>query len=246
MVCIPYGNGTRHVGSHLGKYENGDLILIGSNTPHSGFGLNSDLLHEEIVVQMNEELFTKHLTAFKETTRIIQLIEKCKLGVHFFGDTKKKATEKLLTLSNLNPMERFVELISVFHLLSLSKEYELLNSEIFITPAFHKNNIRLQNVFNYIERHFHEEISIQKIASLAHLSVPAFCNYFKKTVNFTFTDFLNQYRIQRACLLLQQEKSVSEISFECGFNNVAYFNKVFKNILKKTPSEYRKQKLIAA
>jgi AraC-like DNA-binding protein len=63
-------------------------------------------------------------------------------------------------------------------------------------------------------------------------------------MNSTFTDFVNQYRIQRACQLLHQEKTIAETCFECGFNNVAYFNKVFKAITKKTPSEFKKEKAI--
>ena len=60
----------------------------------------------------------------------------------------------------------------------------------------------------------------------------------------TFTDFVNQYRIQRSCILLQQDKTVAETCFECGFNNVTYFNKVFKKMLSTTPSEYKKAKLV--
>lgn len=64
-------------------------------------------------------------------------------------------------------------------------------------------------------------------------------------MNITFTDFVNRYRIQHACILLQQEKSVSQASFECGFNNVVYFNKVFKSVINKTPSEFKKKKALA-
>jgi AraC-like DNA-binding protein len=61
-------------------------------------------------------------------------------------------------------------------------------------------------------------------------------------MNTTFTDYVNQYRIQRACGLLMQEKTIAETSFECGFNNVVYFNKVFKTFTKMTPSEFKKEK----
>jgi AraC-like DNA-binding protein len=91
-----------------------------------------------------------------------------------------------------------------------------------------------------VEQHYDEEIEIKKVADIAHLTVPAFCNYFKKVMNITFTDFINQYRIQQACTLLQQEKSIADACFGSGFNNVTYFNKVFKTIMKKTPSEFRK------
>jgi AraC-like DNA-binding protein len=94
-----------------------------------------------------------------------------------------------------------------------------------------------------VEQHFNEDVDIKKVAALVNLSVPSFCNYFKKIVHSTFTDFLNKYRIQKACLSLQQEKTIAETCFECGFNNVPYFNKVFKTITKKTPSEFKKEKI---
>jgi AraC-like DNA-binding protein len=245
IVCVPNGHGTRHVGNHLGNYENGDLVLIGSNLPHSGFGLNADMIHEEIVVQIKEDVFSHTLLSMPEMSSINNLLEKAKCGVHFTGNTKEKATLKLSTLNKLSPFQRFIELMSILQLLATSAEYELLNSDILMQSAMKKNNARLQTVFNYIEKHFHEEINIKFVASISNLSIPSFCNYFKKTVGITFTDFLNQYRIQRACLLLQQDKSISEISFDCGYNNVAYFNKVFKTILKKTPSEFKKEKMLS-
>ncbi|WP_394803527.1 helix-turn-helix domain-containing protein [Niabella hibiscisoli] len=73
------------------------------------------------------------------------------------------------------------------------------------------------------------------------LSVPSFCNFFKKTTQITFSDFVNQYRIQKSCMLLHQDKSISEVCFECGFNNVTYFNRLFKQVMNETPSGFKKE-----
>ncbi|HMC86907.1 MAG TPA: AraC family transcriptional regulator, partial [Chitinophagaceae bacterium] len=152
---------------------------------------------------------------------------------------------KLLRLLKLEPFDRFVELITILQILANAEEHTLLNSQVTLPTTIRKVHIRLQNIFNYVEQNFQEEINIKKVADIAHLTVPAFCNYFKKIMNITFTDFINQYRIEQACILLQQEKSVGEVCFECGFNNVPYFNKVFKNIIKKTPSEFKKSNSMA-
>lgn len=243
IVCVPYGRGTRHVGNHFCNYENGDLVLIGPNLPHSGFGLNAHSLHEEVVVQIKQDVFTNSFLSLPEMAEINHLLEKAKCGMHFTGNTKDKLTKKLLRLSKLSPFDRFVELAYILQMMANSNEYELLNPEIMLPAAMKKNSIRLQNIFTHVEQHFHEEIDIQKVASLANLSVPSFCTYFKKIMKVTFTDFLNQYRIQRSCILLQQDKTIAETCFECGFNNVTYFNKVFKKFLNTTPSEFKKVKL---
>jgi len=245
IVCVPYGSGTRHVGNHFCNYDNGDLVLIGPNLPHSGFGLNAHSLHEEVVVQIKHDVFTNSFLSLPEMSSINHLMEKAKCGMHFKGETKQKLTNKLLRLSKLSLFDRFVELAYILQLMANSDEYELLNPEIMLPAAMKKNNMRLQNIFTYVEQHFHEEIDIQKVASLANLSVPSFCTYFKKIMKVTFTDFLNQYRIQRSCILLQQDKTIADACFECGFNNVTYFNKVFKKFLNTTPSAFKKEKALA-
>ena len=243
IVCVLKGSGTRHVGNNFSHYENGDLVFMGPNLPHAGFGLNAHGLHEEIVIQINEEVFRQSILTRPEMTAIGVLLEKVKYGVCFTGTTKEKITKRLIRLLKLSSFDRFIQLVSILQMMATSSDYELLNPDTTISSAVTKNNIRLQNIFNYVEQHFFEEIDLKKIASVAHLSVPSFCNYFRKMMNSTFTDFVNQYRIQRACELLQREKTIYETCFECGFNNIAYFNKVFKIITKKTPSEFKKEKL---
>jgi AraC-like DNA-binding protein len=241
LVCVLSGSGTRHVGNHFSSYDDGDLVLIGPNLPHAGFGLNAHGLHEEIVIQIKENVLSQTLLAIPEMGNLRQLLEKGKYGICFTGATKEKATKKLVRLLKHSPFDRFIELIALLQFLATSTEHTLLNLPNGALPLnVQKHHERLKSIFNYVEHHFDEEIEIKKVADIAHLTVPAFCNYFKKVMNITFTDFINQYRIQQACTLLQREKSIADACFESGFNNVTYFNKVFKTIMKKTPSEFRK------
>lgn len=237
IVFVPYGSGTRHVGNHLSNYENGDLVLIGSNLPHSGFGLNSIGLHEEIVLQVQKEILPLHLT---EAESLTQLLDKAQYGLSFFGDTKKYAGEKLAAISEQPPFQRFLTMLDILNILAASEEYHILNATIVSPTLLTKHKSRLQKIFTYVERQYHNDINIKNVATMAGLSVPSFCNFFKKATNITFSEFVNQYRIQRACLLLHQDKSIAEVCFECGFNNVTYFNKLFKQIMHKTPSQFKK------
>lgn len=241
IVCVLYGNGTRHVGNHFNNYEDGDLVLIGPNLPHAGFGLNAHGLHEEIVIQIKEEVLKDSFLPRPEMAVVNSLLEKSKYGICFKGHTKRHITKNLKRLLKLSPFEKFIELLRILHAMATSEEYELLNPTSALSNLTRKNNRRLQDILAYVEKHYNEDIDIKKAASIANLSVPSFCNYFKKLMSFTYTDFINQYRIQRACMMMQQEKTIAQISFDCGFNNVAYFNKVFKTIMHKTPTEYKKE-----
>jgi AraC-like DNA-binding protein/quercetin dioxygenase-like cupin family protein len=244
IVCVLKGGGTRHVGNHFSNYKEGDLVLIGPNLPHAGFGLNAHGLHEEIVIQIKEDVFKDAVLQRPELIPLTTLLEKSKYGISFTGSAKQHITKKIQKLLKLSPFEKFIELLRVLHSMAVTEEYELLNPTSVLSQLTRKNNGRLQDILAYVEKHYHEEIDIKKAASIANLSVPSFCNYFKKLMSFTYTDFINQYRVQRACMMMKQEKTIAEISFDCGFNNVAYFNKVFKSILHKTPTQYKKDNAI--
>ena len=74
-----------------------------------------------------------------------------------------------------------------------------------------------------------------------NLTVPAFCRYFKKQTNMTFTDFVNQYRMERAKNLLMQNKNVSEVCYAIGLESLSYFNKVFRQIVGENPSDFKRK-----
>lgn len=240
LVCVTGGSGTRHVGSHLSSYDNGDLVLIGSNVPHSGFGLNASDPHEEIVLQAKEDIILRAGQQLPEIEAIETLLDKARYGILFTGKIKEEVTAFLLDLRQQSSFEKYIGLLKVLQLLAHSGEYQLLNRQVILPDTINKHKARLQKILTYVEQHYAEETNIEKVAQLAGLSIPSFCNYFKKTTHITFTEFVNRYRIQKACLLLQQDKTISEACYECGFNNVTYFNKVFKTVMGKTPSEFRR------
>ena len=91
-------------------------------------------------------------------------------------------------------------------------------------------------------QHFKNEIRIDEVANLANMSVPAFCRYFKKRSNKTFSDFIAEIRIGHACKLLGSEQlSIAEVCYESGFNTLSNFNKKFKEIMNITPTEFKKE-----
>lgn len=239
LVCVISGSGTRHVGYHKSSYTNGDLVLIGSNIPHSGFGLNSIDPHEEIVLQFNQEI-VQFPDREMEARLIKDLLELSKYGIKFSAKTKKNLLPKLKLMLESDGYQRYLLLLEILFELSKSKDYELLNNEIMPYTIISKNKKRLENIFTFVERNYEREIDIETVAKLANLTLPAFCNFFKKATQITFTEFVNRYRINKACLLMAQDKSISECSYSCGFNNVTYFNRMFKKYTEKTPSEFMK------
>ncbi len=136
--------------------------------------------------------------------------------------------------------ERLVALLNIFYDLAISEEHNLLNSQDTRYDFGQKDQIRLRKIYEYIEQSYQNPINMAEVASVANLTVPSFCNYFKKVVNQTYTDFVNEYRINKACQLLMTECSIIDVCFACGFTNNSYFSKVFKSIKGKSPLEFKK------
>lgn len=241
IVCVFEGAGRRHVGNHLSNYNNGDLILIGSNLPHSGFGYGSVGTHEELVIQFTEDFLGDDFLLRPEMAAIKRLFELSKQGICFDKKVQAQVAVKLRSLLQIQPFERLIELLNILQLLARSKEYQLLNVADIRYNFSLKDQERLRKVYVFVEENFSKDIDIQDVADICNLTVPAFCNYFKKNLNQTFTDFVNEYRINQACKMLLEGQEIVDICFRSGFNNISYFGRVFRNIKNSSPSEFRRK-----
>lgn len=240
LVLVFGGMGRRHVGNHLSYYDDGDLVLIGSNLPHAGFGYDALGEHEEIVIQFKDDFLGESFFDKPEMINIKKLFERSQQGIQFYGQTHQKVAESLKKLIDSSQFERLMGLLNIFQILASSQEYNLLNSIDTRYDFNQKDQMRLKRIYEYVEKTYQYPINIREVADIANLTVPSFCNYFKKTVNQTFTDFMHEYRINKACQLLMTEKSIADVCFECGFTNNSYFSKVFKEIKGKSPLEFKK------
>ena len=241
IVCVFEGAGRRHVGNHLSNYSDGDLVLIGSNLPHGGFGYGSVGTHEEIVIQFTEDFFGEGFLLRPEMVAIKKLFELSKQGVCFEKKVQKQVVGKLRNLLQIQPFERLIELLNILQFLANSTEYQLLNAAEIRYNFSLKDQERLRKVYVFVEENFSKDIDIHDVANICHLTVPAFCNYFKKNLNQTFTDFVNEYRINQACKMLLEGQEIVDICFKSGFNNISYFGRVFRQIKKASPSEFRRK-----
>jgi len=236
----------RHVGDHISKYEGSDLVFIGPNIPHLNFDYGVKTIAETVVIQMKEHFLGQPFFALPEITAINELFEKAKGGIAFYGETKKIVGEKLKQLPSLPHFQQLVELLQICQLLATSEEYSLLHSRPIANASLLKEQQRLHKIYHFIETNYQKDIDVNKVATLTHLTTAAFCRYFKKTTHLTFTDFVNQYRINQAKKLLLHDKNVTEACYESGFENLSHFNKTFKKIAGENPSSFKRRHAPAA
>ena len=129
------------------------------------------------------------------------------------------------------------DLLRIWHYLSLYPETE------FVSRTGDENKISLtKSILNFIQQHYREALSLKQMADFLHMSEGQFCRFFKSQVNVTAIEYLNHCRIGAACDLLESSQlTVSSIAIECGYNNISYFNRIFRKYMHCTPKEYRKK-----
>jgi AraC-like DNA-binding protein len=243
LVYVEAERGIRHIGDHISTYEGCDLALIGSYIPHLNFDYGVKATVETVVIQFPETYFEVGLTRIPELQKVVDLMERAKTGIAFTGETKRMAGERLKNLQRMDRFHQFMELMSLFQFLALSDEFETLHVRPISSQTILKQQERMHRIHQFVETNFQKPIDTQQIADEVNLTLPAFCRYFKKATKLTYTDFVNQYRVQFAKKLLIQDKNVTETCFECGFESLSYFNRIFKKFTGESPSEFRKRNL---
>ena len=243
LVYVEADKGIRHIGDHISTYEGCDLALIGSYIPHLNFDYGVKATVETVVIQFPETYFEAGLVRIPELQKVVDLMERAKTGIAFTGETKRIAGVLLKKLQYMDRFHQFMELMSIFQFLAISDEYEDLEVRPISSQTILKQQERMHRIHQFVEMNFQKPIDTQQIADEVNLTLPAFCRYFKKATKLSYTDFVNQYRVQYAKKLLIQDKNVTETCFECGFESLSYFNRIFKKFAGESPSEFRKRRL---
>ncbi|MBX2840554.1 MAG: AraC family transcriptional regulator [Flammeovirgaceae bacterium] len=243
LVYIDGANGTRHVGRHTSKYFGSDLVLIGSNIPHLNFDYGVKTDYEKVVLQIHPTFVQQVFENIPELTSIKKLFQLSQYGVAFSGKSKEKVGGIMKKFHQLTPFQQFLEVLHIFQDLAESGEKKLLHDQPVINQFNMKEQNQLRQVYVYIDQHYKHKIGVDEVASLTNLTKAAFCRVFKKASGYTFTDFLNRYRIGQAKKMLLLGSNVSEASFDSGFESLSYFNRIFKRITNENPLAFRNRHL---
>ena len=98
----------------------------------------------------------------------------------------------------------------------------------------------LQSIFNFVENSYSTQCDLGALAESTGYNYVYLSRYFKEKTGITFTEYVNRYRINQACYLLgNTDKTILNISEECGFESLRSFNRNFLAIVKSTPKKYR-------
>lgn len=240
LVYIPTGSGRRHIGQHVSRYAGGELVFMGPNLPHLSFSYEKDGAFEQIVLQLREDFMGEDFLQKPELAAVQQLFRRSRQGLAFGPRTRAAVGAALRAMLAQPAPTRLLTLLQLLYQLAEAPDATELHADMGLSALQVREQQRLKQVYEHIEQHYAEPITVQDMADLTFLTVPAFCRYIKKMTGQTLTDLLQEYRISQACLLLVQGLPVTEASFATGFNNLSHFNRTFRKLTGQRPSEYRR------
>ena len=246
LTYISRGTGTRYIGDSIEPFTEGNMVLVGPNLPHLWkndtiyYGGDPYLKARAIVIQFKDNFLGEQLLELPEMKMVKKMILKSRQGLKIQDEDKIASLIK--GMADQSGAERIINLLYLLNIIAESKHTKVLSSKAFSVDSSQMGLKRINTVFAYIFENFSDEISLDKISGIANLTPTAFCRYFKVHTNKTFSTFLTETRINHSCkLILNENRSLSEIAFESGFNDFSYFSKMFKKITGMTASEYRQK-----
>jgi AraC-like DNA-binding protein len=243
---IRHSSGLAYVGDHIGGFDAGQLVLVGSNLPHNWITPmigDGKLVDRDIVVQFDPDRVKRATTDFPEITELKGLFDRAAYGLEFFGTTATRAADQLERLGTESGLAALSTLLSLLAGLAASTEYRKLATSQFVNqfrPGSEAERARLDLALDYIQRNFTDRPACADVAAIVDMSESAFSRFFKAQTGNTYSDHLTSLRIWMARKrLAETETPITEICFEAGFNNISNFNRIFLRAAGMTPSKYR-------
>ena len=233
----------RVVGDSIEEIGEFDLVLIGGeglqHAWQQGKCTSKDI--REITIQFSADLFPESLLSKNQFSSIRRMLERSSLGLSFPMETIMDAYTTINGLvGQQEPFYQYIQFMVLMYKLSLSENSKVLASSSFARSETKEESDLVRMAKQYIYDHFKEDVSLTAMADLVGMSPSAFSRFFKNGTGSTLSDYVIDIRLGNAAhLLVDTPMSVSDICYECGFNNQSNFNRIFKAKRGQTPREFR-------
>jgi AraC-like DNA-binding protein len=248
ITWILKGEGNLIAGNYMQPFKSGDVYIIGANQPHlfksdpEYFDETSGKKIHSLTLFLNPNGLLKSIIDLPEMKGIKSFLKSTTHGLKASASEQQKIAHAMHDVKQKRYGERLAAFIQLLHMISGIKDWKTLSTVGTEYSFSEMEGLRMNDVFQYTVEHYTENISLDKIASVANLTPQAFCRYFKKHTRKTYVTFLNEVRVSEACKKILEGSfgNISSVAYQTGFNNVVTFNRIFKKIVKKSPSQYIK------
>lgn len=233
----------RIVGDSIEIIGDYDLVLITSQDLEHVWEQHECKSKEirEITIQFSSELFFSNLISKTQFVSIRKMLDNAQRGLSFPFEAIMKVYHLLDTLASETGFYAVVKFLTLLYELSLfTDRSQILSSSSFAKIGTHSESRRIQKIYGFIDKNYKEEIRLNQLADLAGMTTVSFSRFFKLSTGKTLSDYVIDIRLGAAArLLVDSSMSIAEICYECGYNNISNFNRIFKNKKGCSPKEFR-------
>ncbi|NGM63118.1 AraC family transcriptional regulator [Sphingobacterium sp. SGG-5] len=244
ITYILKGSGTIMVGNMVQSFQVDDVFVLKPDEPHMldkyGDANPTDgeihAVHVFVNLVRMQKLFV--LPEFESVGRYLLELDSSKKIDPTVSPLLKGFFVDLLTQTSIPRFATFIQLL--YSLVQHANSAISLYSGVRSLAYSDRDGVRISEVYKYTFDHFHEDLTVDTVASIVHMTPTSFCKFFKKHSMKTYIGFLNEVRIEKACQLLinKRTESIAEAAFQVGFHNVVHFNRVFKQVTGMPPRQY--------
>lgn len=231
----------RVIGDHVEEIGGIELVLVGSNLQHGWFNHKCKTKNiKEITIQFHRDLFDEKFLQRNQMSFIRTLFQRSHRGVLFSKETTFSIMPRIKQLIQKQGFDSVLELMSILHDLSTSRNFRTLSDPSFNKEILSYNSRRIDKIMEHVNKNFGQNVSLSDAAKIAGMTEVSLSRFFKLRTGKTFIDTLNDVRLGHASrMLIETTQSVNEIAYKCGFNNMSNFNRIFKKKKDSTPKEFR-------
>jgi len=233
----------RIIGDHISEIGAKELVCVGPDLTHGWLQHHCKSKNvSDVTIQFNKDFLSEQFLQKNQLSGIRSLLEKSKRGMLFSTETFDLVSTRISNLNEKKGFESIIELLSILQDLSTSRNIKLLSNSTFIADKTSCNSRRIEKVFSFMNQHYTNHISLSDVSKIAGMHDAAFSRFIKKRTGVSFIDNLNDIRIGHISrLLVETNYSIEQIAYQCGFNNMSHFNRIFKTKNGFTPVELREK-----
>lgn len=245
LTLIIKGTGNLILGDYIGRFRPGDIYLLASDVPHVFRNDKEFFQGHPHIRAHSEDVYYDMRMAFPVLAKIKEL----HAVAHFFAsigggyrvtDRENFVKNRILAIKKLSGLRRIIASLEILQHLMCPSRLSKLNVVGDLKNYSPKESRRMQKTMQFLMEQSHRPITLTEVAEVAAMNKEAFCRFFKLRTNKTLTQFLNEVRISNAChLLADKNMTIPHVAAETGFQNLSYFNRVFKKIHHCSPREFR-------
>ncbi|MFC0186574.1 AraC family transcriptional regulator [Pseudarcicella hirudinis] len=247
ITWIQTGEGTLIADNNMHSFQSNEIFWLGANQPHifksapEYFSPKSKKRVIATVIFFNPNGQLASFFSLPEMGSIKRFLQQHTNGFKIPQENVTEIANKMLQIKNskagVEQLMYFVELLRIVGEMPLLTP---LSTGAQPQKFSEYEGLRMSNIYNYIMQEYEKPITLEDAANIAHMTPHAFCRYFKKHTRHTFLSFLNEIRINEACKKLTNSThtGIATVAYSCGFNSITNFNRIFKRVTGKSPSEY--------